>query len=142
MNDGLVEAGHQQASFLPSSLFIVLLEIIIIIYTIFIFIMPPFQPHGLITDLTLADLYRRGFPFVDCRYSMAAEWYPDPEHGEQANIVVRYCQSGDATQQVLLIGECKKTTRNTPYSLKNLEWQAFRYCQMYLQSDEGQDKEI
>ncbi|TGO44886.1 hypothetical protein BCON_0450g00050 [Botryotinia convoluta] len=128
-----------------------------------------FRPHGLITNPTAEDLYKRAhigtqgileanpkeietcalmaflmnrnFTMLDDRYSVAAEWYPDPVHGEQADIVVRYCQSGDKTQQILMIGECKKTTRTSAYSLKGLEWQAFRYCQMYFQSDEGRGKE-
>ncbi|KAF7898445.1 hypothetical protein EAF00_004891 [Botryotinia globosa] len=128
-----------------------------------------FRPHGLITNPTGEDLYKRAhigtqgileanpkeaetcalmsylmtrnFSSLDDKYSVTAEWYPDPAHGEQADIVVRYCQSGDRTQQILMIGECKKTTRMSPYSLKGLEWQAYRYCQMYFQSVEGRGKE-
>ncbi|KAI9641941.1 hypothetical protein NHQ30_009810 [Ciborinia camelliae] len=85
------------------------------------------------------------FDGLDSNYTSIAEYYSDDTKGEQTDIVVRYSQGGDwrrhikPTQKLLMIGECKKTMRYTSSDLLKLEWQAYRYCQMYFQSIEGRD---
>ncbi|KAF7925982.1 hypothetical protein EAE99_006017 [Botrytis elliptica] len=79
------------------------------------------------------------FSGLDSRYTCAPEYYPDPIKGEKIDIVVRYSQGGGEVppQKILMIGECKKPLRMTGSHLVKLEWQAYRYCQIYFQSAEG-----
>ncbi|CAD6444461.1 5958642b-7227-4070-a86b-3292ac887d73 [Sclerotinia trifoliorum] len=61
------------------------------------------------------------FAASDSRYTGTAEYYLDTTKGKQADIV------------------CKRTLRTTGSHLKKLEWQAYRYCQIYFQSVEGRE---
>ncbi|ESZ96610.1 hypothetical protein SBOR_2977 [Sclerotinia borealis F-4128] len=85
------------------------------------------------------------FTGLDSNYTSTSEYYVDYAKGEQADIVVRYGQGGNfnakilSRQKLLMIGECKRTMRSTGSHLLKLEWQAYRYCQIYFQSSEGRE---